>query len=82
MNLDLVWSSLPRLLDGLVLTLELAVLSLAIGLAAGIGLALLRRTGGAGRWAVDAYVFVFRGTPLLVQIFALSRTASNWPRPK
>ena len=71
MNLDLVWSSLPRLLDGLVLTLELAVLSLAIGLAAGIGLALLRRTGGAGRWAVDAYVFVFRGTPLLVQIFAL-----------
>jgi octopine/nopaline transport system permease protein len=70
-NLDLVWSSLPRLLDGLVLTLELAVLSLAIGLAAGIGLALLRRTGGAGRWAVDAYVFVFRGTPLLVQIFAL-----------
>ncbi len=71
MNLDLVWSSLPRLLDGLVLTLELAVLSLAMGLAAGIGLALLRRTGGAGRWAVDAYVFVFRGTPLLVQIFAL-----------
>jgi octopine/nopaline transport system permease protein len=70
-NLDLVWSSLPRLLDGLVLTLELAVLSLAMGLAAGIGLALLRRTGGAGRWAVDAYVFVFRGTPLLVQIFAL-----------
>jgi octopine/nopaline transport system permease protein len=70
-NLDLVWSSLPRLLDGLVLTLELAVLSLAIGLAAGIGLALLRRPGGAGRWAVDAYVFVFRGTPLLVQIFAL-----------
>ena len=71
MNLDLVWSSLPRLLDGLVLTLELAVLSLAMGLAAGIGLALLRRTGGAARWAVDAYVFVFRGTPLLVQIFAL-----------
>jgi octopine/nopaline transport system permease protein len=70
-NLDLVWSSLPRLLDGLLLTLELAVLSLAIGLAAGIGLALVRRMGGAGRWAVDAYVFVFRGTPLLVQIFAL-----------
>lgn len=71
MNLDLVWSSLPRLLDGLVLTLELTFLSLAIGLAAGIALALLRRTGAAGRWGVDAYVFVFRGTPLLVQIFAL-----------
>ncbi|MGA1856743.1 ABC transporter permease [Azospirillum sp. 11R-A] len=70
MNWQLMWDSLPRMLGGLTLTLELIVGSLALGALVAFGVALLRLSGNrVVETLAAAYVFVFRGTPLLVQIF-------------
>ncbi|MBY6265805.1 ABC transporter permease [Azospirillum sp. 412522] len=70
MNWQLMWDSLPRMLGGLSLTLQLIVGSLALGALVAFAVALLRLSSNrlVERLAA-AYVFVFRGTPLLVQIF-------------
>ncbi len=72
MNFELMWESAPRLLSGTGLTLQLVGLSLLLGFFLAIGIALMRLSGS---WALvaltKAYVFVFRGTPLLVQIFLI-----------
>lgn len=70
MDLTLIQTALPQLAGGAVLTLELVLLSLA----AGIVLAVATAFGQLSRLRplsllVGAYVFVFRSTPLLVQIF-------------
>jgi len=72
MNFALMWDSIPRLLAGLPLTLELVGLSLLLGILLAVGLALM----GLAPYRVLSglaygYVFVFRGTPLLVQIFLI-----------
>lgn len=70
MNLEVMANSLPRLLDGAGLTLQLVSLGLAIGLALAVPVALARVSGRL--WLSGpayAYVFFFRGTPILVQIF-------------
>lgn len=63
---------LPDLLGGVALTLELVVLSGILGLFFGLILALLRLSS---LWWVRVlpflYIFFFRGTPLLVQIFLI-----------
>ncbi|CAO3408188.1 ABC transporter permease [Azospirillum largimobile] len=70
MNWQLMWDSLPRMLGGLSLTLQLIVGSLALGALVAFGVALLRLSGNrVVETLAAAYVFVFRGTPLLVQIF-------------
>ncbi len=72
MNWQLMWDSLPRMLGGLTLTLQLILAALALGAAIAFVVALLRLSGNrlVERLAA-AYVFVFRGTPLLVQIFLI-----------
>ena len=73
MNLALMWESIPQLLGGLVLTLELVGLSLLLGfLIVAVGIALMRLSPQPllSGFAYG-YVFVFRGTPLLVQIFLI-----------
>ncbi|TGQ74334.1 MAG: ABC transporter permease [Mesorhizobium sp.] len=63
---------IPTLLSGLPLTLQLAGLSIAIGFALALLLALAQQ--GNHRmlvWPIRAFVAVFRGTPLLVQIFLI-----------
>ncbi|ALG70372.1 ABC transporter permease [Azospirillum thiophilum] len=70
MNWQLMWDSLPRMLGGLSLTLQLIVGSLALGALVAFAVALLRLSGNrVVETLATAYVFVFRGTPLLVQIF-------------
>ena len=70
MNWQLMWDSLPRMLGGLSLTLQLIVGSLALGALVAFAVALLRLSGNrVVETLAAAYVFVFRGTPLLVQIF-------------
>lgn len=71
-DLAVIVESLPEMLDGLLLTVELTALSLAIGFAASIGLAMLRLSRNPLLWMpVYGFVFFFRGTPLLVQIFLI-----------
>lgn len=71
--LQLMAESLPSLLwAGLVYTIPLTLLSFACGLALGLGTALLRLFGPRPLALVARfYVWVFRGTPLLVQLFVI-----------
>ena len=65
-------SSLPKLLSAAVITLKLLSVSLIIGLFIGLLFAILRVSKNSiiSRFAY-AYSYVFRGTPLLVQIFII-----------
>jgi len=62
----------PLLWAGLIFTIPLTLLSFAFGLAVGLGAALLRLFGP---WPLAAivrfYVWIIRGTPLLVQLFLI-----------
>jgi octopine/nopaline transport system permease protein len=71
--------TLLQLLAGVPLTLELATASVALGaILAGV-LALLTRAGGVAGWVARAYIFVFRGSPLLVQIFLIYYGLGQFP---
>ncbi len=63
-------NSLPAFWQGLLITLELTVVGLALGLVLGL-LAALGRVYGSpwARRLSIVYIEIFRGTPLLVQLF-------------
>lgn len=71
-NWQVIIEYFPDLLKGAIVTVELIVLSGIVGLLFGVLLALLRLSD---KWWVKAlpfaYIFFFRGTPLLVQIFLI-----------
>ncbi len=70
--MEIILESLPRLLDGALLTVEITALSVAIGLAMAVPLALLRVSHNPLLWApAYGYILYFRGTPLLVQLFLI-----------
>ncbi len=72
MDFEYLIETLPRLWDGLVLTLEIVPLSLAIGFALAWGVALMRLSANPLLAGIAyGYVYVFRSTPLLVQIFLI-----------
>ena len=72
MDLDLMAVSLPKLLSAAVVTLKLLSLSLFFGLIIGLIFAILRLNKNPiiNKFAYG-YSYVFRGTPLLVQIFII-----------
>ena len=72
MDLELMISSLPKLLNAAVITLKLLSVSLIIGLFIGLFFAILRLNKNIfiNRFAYG-YSYLFRGTPLLVQIFII-----------
>ena len=70
MNFQVIIDNLPKLLDGTLVTIELVLISLAIGMLLAVPAALMRVSEAPWlRWPAFAYIFFFRGTPLLVQIF-------------
>jgi arginine/ornithine transport system permease protein len=89
MNWDVIVENLPLYLEGAKLTLILAFASLCISFFLAISLAFLRNSENAAlRYTVMAYTLVFRGTPLLVQLFliyfglaqfSLVRESVLWP---
>jgi len=70
--MSLLERALPQLVEGVRITLLLGVVSFAIGAVLGLALA-LARVGSIRplRLVAVAYVSVFRGTPLLVQILLI-----------
>jgi len=72
MDLGLMAVSLPKLLSAAVVTLKLLSLSLFFGLIIGLLFAILRLNKNplVNKFAYG-YSYVFRGTPLLVQIFII-----------
>ena len=71
-NWQVIFDHIPDLLNGAVLTVQLVVFSGIIGLFFGLILALLRLSKN---WLVQVlpflYIFFFRGTPLLIQMFVI-----------
>ena len=72
MDINLMITSLPKLLGATVVTLKLLSLSLFFGLFIGLLFAILRLNKNifVNKFAYG-YSYVFRGTPLLVQIFII-----------
>jgi len=69
MDFEPVIENLPRLLSGFVLTLELTPLRWPAAWCSLFPLALLRVSRNSVLWVpVYGYIFLFRGTPLLIQI--------------
>ena len=71
-NWQAIINYFPDLLAASVTTIELVVLSCALGLVFGVILGLWRLSPVLWLRAIPAtYIFFFRGTPLLVQIFLI-----------
>ena len=72
MDFDLMITSLPKLLSAAIITLKLLSASLIIGLFIGFLFAVLRLSKNPfiNKFAYG-YSYLFRGTPLLVQIFII-----------
>ena len=72
MDLDLMINSIPKLLNATFTTLKLLSLSLIFGLIIGLIFAIMRLSNNKliGNFSYG-FSYVFRGTPLLVQIFII-----------
>lgn len=72
MDFSIILDDYQLYLDGFVTTAELVVLALVLGLLLAVPLALLRTSRNPVVWMpVWAYIYFFRGTPLLVQLFMI-----------
>ena len=63
---------MPRLLPGLLLTIQLSLIGFLIATILGVPFGILRayQIPASVSFVIDFYVFVVRGTPILVQIYA------------
>ena len=72
MDMELIRECLPQLLDGTLLTLKLVFVTMVAGMVLAVPLALARNA--KSKWlSIPAYLYIyfFRGTPLLVQLFVV-----------
>jgi His/Glu/Gln/Arg/opine family amino acid ABC transporter permease subunit len=72
MDFSVISDNLPAFFSGTLVTLQITVISVAIGFCLAIVLAVLRVSKNPLVWMpVYAFNFYFRGTPLLVQLFLI-----------
>lgn len=72
MDLAVIIDNVPRFASGAWVTIQLTVISVLIGLVCAVPVALARLSPNPLlSWPAFAYMFYFRGTPLLVQIFLI-----------
>ena len=70
--MDLMIESFPRLLNATILTIQLTLISLFFGIFVGVFFAILRTSKNKILYSISYYYsYIFRGTPLLVQIFII-----------
>jgi His/Glu/Gln/Arg/opine family amino acid ABC transporter permease subunit len=70
MNWEVIYKYLPKLFDGAILTLELVAIAVIAGLILAIPMGIARSSKYLAVRALPySYIFFFRGTPLLVQLF-------------
>ncbi|MGV2100331.1 ABC transporter permease [Rhizobium sp. 21-4511-3d] len=80
MDWQFLFETFVSLVSAIPLTLELAATSIALGAVLALAIALCRLSRNkALEWFARSYVFVFRGTPLLVQIFLLYYGLGQFP---
>ena len=78
-DLSIVWSSLPLLGKGALLTLKLTAIIVLLGTALALPLALAKNSRRAlFHVPAHAYILFFRGTPSLVQVFLLYYGAAQF----
>lgn len=78
-NWEVILEHFPRLIDGVWVTLQLVFISGVAGLLLAVPLALMRTSSSTCLRALPfAYIFFFRGTPLLVQIFLIYYGSSQF----
>lgn len=71
-SFSLILQSLPNLLTGVLVTLQLAIISVFFGLIGGSFIGIIRLSAiKPVQWLARTYIDFFRGTPLLVQIFMI-----------
>jgi len=71
-DLGLIADSIPKILEGLGITLKLLAYSSVIGFVLAVCILLMRISGRWYlAWPAMVYIFFFRGTPILVQIFLI-----------
>lgn len=70
--LQLTWNILPKLLEGTLVTIELTIIAITMGVLLGIPVALGRVYGNKPVYIICTFfVEIIRGTPLLTQLFIL-----------
>jgi polar amino acid transport system permease protein len=70
--IELAITVMPQLLSGLKNTLALTALAIVLGIVLGLILSLSKVYGhGPVRWIASGYIGLFRGTPLLTQLFII-----------
>jgi polar amino acid transport system permease protein len=75
------WFFSGRIVDGLVVTLELTALAMAIGIAGGVLLAVMRLSPNPlVSGASGLYIWFFRGTPVPVQLLFWYNIAALYPK--
>ena len=72
MDLNVIIENLPLYFSGLWVTIQLVAMALAIGMVLAIPLALMAASKSIVVNALPrAYIYFFRGTPLIVQMFMI-----------
>lgn len=75
------WLFAPSIMRALWTTLWLAAVSMVIGVVLGVVFAVMKMSDNRLlRWVADAYLWFFRGTPLLVQLILWFNLAALLPR--
>lgn len=70
MDIDLIIRSMPKLLDGALMTLFLTAFAVPVGFVVAIPVALARLSPRSWlRLPAGLFIYLFRGTPLLIQLY-------------
>jgi len=79
LQLDVIVNNLPFLLEGALVTIKLTLIALICGLPLGITFGLMQSSDSKIlKGVATAYVSVFRGTPLLVQLMIIFNALPFW----
>ena len=78
LDFEVVFNNLDAILQGVLITIALALLAEVLGIVLGLVLALLKISRSRIlSWPAQVYIDVFRGTPLLVQITIIYFTTAS-----
>ena len=85
-NEHIMWSDVlyyltfPKILDGVLVTIQLSILATIMGLAIGVALAIMKLSANpVAVWISNLYIWFFRGTPVLVQLIFWFNLAFLFP---
>ena len=78
-TLSTIWDALPYMLSGTWVTIALVVVALGLGFVVGVPMAVGQAYGGpVVRRIIGTYVWLFRGVPVLVQMYLFYFGILSW----